>query len=171
MSVSEFYYAREDNVTAANDAVNVFGSTIYTLQFSADSWQNLSLTHVPDGADAGTTPDFDPDTQLARALRSGRGQKRLGVAQVPLGQLAGNPARHHGPRRIGDGLQPSGEQKLQLPTFGRAHRAQGLRTRRQRLGPKCCAGVSLLRPIQRIVCSPWSSVTTRCPSVSASTCT
>ena len=64
MSVSEFYYAREDNVTAANDAVNVFGSTIYTLQFSADSWQNLSLTYVPDGADAGTTPDFDPDTQV-----------------------------------------------------------------------------------------------------------
>lgn len=64
MTLSPIYYARVDNGTAANDAVNVFGSTIYTIQFTAPTWQQLALNQVPDGPDPGTTYDFDPDTQI-----------------------------------------------------------------------------------------------------------
>jgi Hint domain len=64
MSLSDFYYARVDNGTAQNDAVNVNGGDVYTLQFTAPTWQDLSLTYVPDGNDVGTTPDFDPNTQV-----------------------------------------------------------------------------------------------------------
>ncbi len=88
MALSSIFYARTDNGTAQNSALNVTNAPVTQLQFTSGTSGDLTLDFVADGADLGTIPEIDPDTRIIingvtynfAVLKSGT----LPVASVPL---------------------------------------------------------------------------------------
>jgi hypothetical protein len=67
MALSPIYYARGDSNNANNAELNVQNQSQYpvtAIQFTSGTGGDLVLDYVPDGPDANTLPEFDPDTQV-----------------------------------------------------------------------------------------------------------
>ena len=67
MALSSIFYARGDSNSAQNAAINVRNTgqvPVTSIQFTSGAGGDLILDYVPDGADANTIPEFDPDTQV-----------------------------------------------------------------------------------------------------------
>ncbi len=67
MALSPIYYARGDSNSANNAELNVRNESQYPvtpIQFTSGTSGDLLLDFVPDGGDANTLPEFDPDTQV-----------------------------------------------------------------------------------------------------------
>lgn len=67
MALSSIFYARGDSNSANNAALNVQNTgkvPVTSIQFTTGTGGDLILDYVPDGADANTLPEFDPDTKV-----------------------------------------------------------------------------------------------------------
>lgn len=67
MAISSIFYARGDSHSANSVALNVQSTKttpVTSIQFTNGAGGDLILDYVPDGADANTLPEFDPDTRV-----------------------------------------------------------------------------------------------------------